>query len=242
MGLVIGSASKPQWYRADGKRWAVKTRFKPNAHGGGHGLAAERIAGLAGALIGAPVPCVELMEIDAPFLPTSVDMAGEPVPPVGLHHASLWRDGYGGRAELAYVAENRPALGALHILYLWLPCTGDHQLIYQNDPPHGVLSVDHSCFLPGGPDWTAATLAGGMGVLGDQPFFDAAGLTDADREAALHRLRAVSREQIATLAASVPREWGISVTERIAVAECLEARCQLVIQRYSVEEAAHDPV
>ena len=73
MGLITGSASKPQFYRADEKRWAVKLRFRDQGHGGGHGLAAERIVGLAGALLEAPVPEVQLMSIDPNWLPTAND-------------------------------------------------------------------------------------------------------------------------------------------------------------------------
>lgn len=117
MGLIIGSASEPQFYRADGKRWAVKLRFQDKGHGGGHGLTAERIVGLAGALLGAPVPEVQLISIDPNWLPTANDMNGASVPFAGLHHASSWHDGFGDKASLAYVAENRVALGALDVLY-----------------------------------------------------------------------------------------------------------------------------
>lgn len=180
---------------------------------------------LAGRLIGAPVPEVKLISITAELLaPLTIDLGGQPVTP-GLHHGSRWADDFSDRSDfLRYPDANRVAFGALHLLYSWLHCAGDHQVIYRNTEPHSVLSVDHSCFLPGGTAWTAQTLQEQQDAVQMDPMFGPLTLTDDEYGGALDLLQAVAPEAIAGVAATAPDGWGVPLSDRVAFAGCIAHR------------------
>ena len=231
----LTSATRPQKFTCnDSALYAVK--FIQNNHGDGRGAFNEQVTALCGALIDAPVPRVELVEVpdqiakalDSDRAALNIDFS----PQMGVHHGSRWHDRYSDRAGLEHLDTNRQRFGALEILYTWLTCTGDHQWIYADDPPHEVLSVDHTTFLPGGFVWTTASLAAGQTRVVPDPQLATLALTDADRHAAITRLAQVSEQAIAGVVARPPDDWGVSSSERLALAEFLIARKDALLNHY----------
>jgi Family of unknown function (DUF6338) len=128
--------------------YAVK--FRNNKHGDGRALVVENLTGRCGELIGAPVGEVAVIEVNESLVGGGLVTLHDGTPAEdGLQHESRWVETYGDRKGIEYVAQNRAGLGALQVLYSWLLCTADHQLLYRDEPPYDVLSVDHSEMLPG---------------------------------------------------------------------------------------------
>jgi hypothetical protein len=181
--------------------------------------------GLLGQQIGAPVPEVKAVNVTTELLTAmNLQLGGQPATP-GLHHGSLWQDGYGDKTQfLLYTDANRPAFAALHVLYSWLHCETDHQLIYRDEAPNDPLSVDHTCFLPKGPNWTMQDLQDRQDAVQLDPAFGPLNLTSDEHHEALDRLEAATPEAIATAVASPPDSWGVSLADRLALAEYVARR------------------
>jgi len=214
----LQSASKPQKFRCDdGELYAVK--FLGNPDGDGRAIFTEQITALLGRLIGAPVPEVRLVSVTAELLaPLGIEFNGVAATP-GLHHGSRWAHGYSDRSGLTrYPDRNRALLAALHLLYSWMYCTDDHQVIYRNTEPHDVLSVDHSRFLPGGTGWSSQSLADRQDDFEMDPQFKTLNLDGADYDATLGRIETVGAGEIADVVGAPPDEWGVSQADRVAIA------------------------
>ena len=220
----LSSASKPQKFQCDdGALYAVK--FFGNPDGDGRAIFTEQVTALLVRLIGAPVPEVRLVRITTELLePLKIDFNGVPATP-GFHHGSRWADNYSDRTDfIRYANENRAPLAALHLLYSWLYCTNDHQLIYCNTEPHNVLSVDHSRFLPGTTNWSSQSLLDHQDDFQRDPQFASLNLGDDDYDAVLGRITAVASEEIADVVGTPPDEWGVSMTDRVALAGYIARR------------------
>jgi hypothetical protein len=221
---AIGSGSKPHLFKCDdGQHYAVK--FRGNPHGDGRGIFTEQVVARLGQLIGAPVPEVRLVNVTAELLaPLNLDIGGG-VAESGLHHGSCWAEGFSDRMNLdRYPDRNREKYAALRLLYSWLVCTGDHQVIYRDAEPHDVLSVDHGMFLPGSTGWTALSLRSFTDDVQPDQAFVALNLTEDEHAPTLDKLGTVSPEAIADVAAAPPAEWGISRDDREAFAGFVERR------------------
>jgi hypothetical protein len=210
----LNSASKPQKFQCDDSAlYAVK--FLGNPDGNGRAIFTEQVTALLGRLIGAPVAEVRLVRITAELLaPLNINFTAP-----GLHHGSRWVDNYSDRTDfIRYADENRAPLAALQLLYSWLSCKDDHQLIYCNAAPHRVLSVDHSRFLPGTTGWSAQTLLSHQDDFQRDPQFASLNLADDDYDATLDRIAAATSEEIADIVGTPPDEWGVPLADRIALA------------------------
>ena len=230
----LTTASRPQKFTCEedeNELWLVK--LAGNTHGGGKGIFNEQVAGLAGRLLAAPVAGVALVRVPqalAEALSQDPTLQLDYVPEPGVHHGSLWVGAnMSDRMGIAYVDENRERLGALQVLYTWLACASDHQWIYDNDAPHEVFSVDHMAFFPNGPHWTEAGLQASVGNVTLDPAFSPAGLTASDRASTVARLKNVTDQEIAEIVARPPDEWGVTLSERIAVASYLSERRERVV-------------
>jgi hypothetical protein len=220
---AIKTASEPLVLRAEDRAlYAVK--LVTNAYGDGHALFLEQVVARLGALLGAPVPPVTTIAVDAELAEViDATVAGNPVP-AGIHHGSLWCDGYSNRRGLWHEAENRSGFGALCVLYTWMHCVEDHQFVYRDRRPHLVLSVDHSAFFAQGGQWSVNTLAAMPMIMEYDPYFVPAGLLDDDLGPVLDRLERVTVEDIAQVVAAPPDEWKVSMRERVALAEVIYQR------------------
>jgi hypothetical protein len=153
-------------------------------------------------------------------------------PEPGVHHGSRWADGFSDRLALAYQDENREAFGALDVLYSWTYCAGDHQWIYRLEEPHEVLSVDHTVFFGGAPEWDETSLTGTPAVASD-PMFDPVRLRHQDRAAALEKLEALTPANLAEIVAAPPTDWGVTASARQALAHYLADRRDGVLGLYA---------
>jgi hypothetical protein len=117
----------------------------------GRAIVNEHVVGRLGALLEAPVPRIEIIEVPKDLIDAESEL-GHLVP--GLAHGSQWIPDCSDRqwVQASDLKENRSRFGALAVLYGWVRAN-DHQLIYSNADPRLVHSVDHGHFFPSGPDW-----------------------------------------------------------------------------------------
>ena len=149
--------------------------------------------------------------------------------PAGVAHGTKWIPDCSERAAIDHTseAENRPRFTALALLFGWIEAN-DQQFIYTNASPHRVYSVDHGHFFPGGPNWTVATLAAAATPVPSPDLVTNCGLTTAELDAAKPPFAAVTDETIAAAVAAPPDDWGLAWEERLAVAEFLASRRDVI--------------
>lgn len=222
------SASRPCFVRCeDSENYVVK--FLNNPYGNGRAIFLEQVVPLLGQHIAAPVPVVERIDFDQELISAAnLTIDGNP-PPAGEHHGSLRRLNFSDRHGVENTAQNVAGHAALSVLYTWLHCVDDHQLIYGNSPPYPVLSVDHSAFFAKQGKWDPTTLQQIPPPKEFDPFFDAAHISDDDRAQSLDLLAAVSAQDIALAVATPPASWGVADAERVALAETIYERQELVL-------------
>ncbi len=184
-------------------------------------LTTEQIVAAAGRLVGAPV--VETVLVDVSDL-VAIEPRLAYLQP-GLAHGTRQHPDCSDRmwTDYAHLADNRPRFGALAVMYSWLGAA-DHKVIYENHPPNLVYTVDHGHFLPGGTNWTVAQLTAAPPAAGLDPQFGTIGLLDAEVRPAADLLRAVRPQHIAAAVAQPPDDWGVTLQERVAIADYLERR------------------
>lgn len=223
----LPSASKPQKFRCGvGQLYAVK--FHNNPYGDGRAIFTEQLVGQLGRRIGASVAEVRYVLVPEEILDElQLHLDGVRAAP-GIQHGSKWASGYSDRKAIAEAAAlNHQPLGALSVLYTWLHA-GDHQLICQDNAPHNVLSVDHSAFIVDGGGWTEETLSTIPEPTAFDPQFDPY-VVDVDRVDALEQLQRVTPADIAAVVASPPDEWGVTMAERVALADFVHRRQRQVL-------------
>ncbi len=235
-GGGIPSATCPQKFVCDDNRlYAVK--FKENGHGDGRGIFNEQVVALLGALLGAPVAFVALVQVPQALVDElNADKAPHHLnfdPDAGVHHGSRWEDNHSGRAAIEHIDDNRERFGALDVLHAWTGCSGDQQWIYANEAPHAVLSTDHTTFFPAGFGWESAKLEAEQANVAQDPAFSAINLTPSDRQGALQRLSNTAHVEIVSAVARPPLEWGVDRADRLALAEFLLARKDAVLHLLS---------
>jgi hypothetical protein len=200
----------------DGRTHCVKGRQN------GRVAANDQVVGRLAQLLAVAVPETSLVEVTAALIGLEPQIAHF-IPGVG--HGCLWVDDVTDRLGLDYaqLPENRPRFAGLAVLYSWAGVCQDHQLLYKKPDPHLVYSVDHGHFLHGGPNWTSQTLAAAPGAILD-PFFASCGLTAQDYLPYRQALRDVADEPIAIAVSTPPDEWGVTLEERIDLADYLARR------------------
>jgi hypothetical protein len=182
----------------------------------------DQIVGRLGQILSAPVGEVALVEVPDALASAEPQMSHMPG---GISHGSLLLLDCSERSGLDHLslAENRARFAMLAILYGWIGAN-DQQFIYENRPPHLVHSVDHGHFLPGGPNWTSASLSAAASPVPDPTIVAGAGLIDDEVRIALQNLKEVNPTAIASAVAAVPDDWGMSLDESVDVAIYLEQR------------------
>lgn len=182
-------------------------------------LVNDHVVADLGAHLQAPLPRSVLVEIPPELVAIEANMQHLLA---GLGHGTELLLDCGDRANIAHITANRERYAALAVLYGWCQAS-DHQMIFENDPPHLVHSVDHGHFF-GGPNWTTATLAGAPTAEPDALIVSTAALTPDELRPAGHRLVAVTNVDLATAVALPPDEWGLLPDERVALARYLAER------------------
>lgn len=219
----------------DGELYWVKV---PGNQHGPTSMLSERLVGLAGEWLGAPVAPSRLINVPAQIADTWTFQAGGR-PQAGLAHGSL----VVGReaVELAELTHHRsdgnPRRAAFYIA-LWEWCIGDdEQFIYDAAGAMSMWSIDHGMWIGGGGQWDASLFArplefnphwtGPIDALSQSAFIEAAG-----------RLDCLTLDVARGLARGVPLEWGFTTAELDAVADWLVARASYVADRLRIMSAS----
>jgi hypothetical protein len=210
----IGSASRPVLVACeDDEQYVIKGSQNARM------LYNEYVCGRLGNLIGAPVAWVRFVDIPVALRVGELAHFGP-----GLALGSLKVPKVSERSNIDHVnfPQNRAGFAGLAIMYTWCKAN-DHQLLYQEVPPHSVISNDHGHFFPGGPNWSPATLAGEGAVVRDA-YFGPCGLTAADFIPYWPIVQSISDEEIRRVTNGAPVAWGVDQADRDALATYLVAR------------------
>lgn len=201
-----------------------------NNRQGGRAVVTEQVVGRAGALIGAPVCEVAIVEIPEElagwrFLP---DRRLEP----GFAHGSAAVEQAIEEPILSYGDrdDNRVRQAGVFALHDW--CWGeDPQWLYWASGDMELYSHDHGYYLPSHVlDWTVETLRD----YADQPRTGPWPTRHLDRSE-LRRLasalRAIDRSRLSAILAEIPESWPVTIAELETVGWFLEYRAQQVADR-----------
>ena len=188
----------------------------------------DQIVARLGILIDAPVGKPEIVDVSAEL--KEIEPKLDYFSP-GTAHATVFIKDCQDDRELSKFSteqqENRLRFALLCVLYGWVKAR-DHQFILSVHRPNLVYSVDHGHFFPGGPEWTIKNLDSESSANLDKYLLSACKLTPQSPEIqqALQNLAQVQESQIIQAVASPPKEWNITIEERIAMVEYLVKRQQ----------------
>lgn len=201
---------------SDEQQWVVKSRHN------GRALVADRIVGQLGNALGAPVSHTAIVNVPEDLIDEEMQL--ENVLP-GLGHGSLFIKGCVDSREILYSTddENEDRFAALAVLYGWTAAS-DIQFLYQTTAPRLVHSVDHGHFFPGETLWNIDTLRTAQGAKIDSRITVSADCSRESISRAIGGLARIDDAAIAGIVGSVPAEWGISVDEKVAIAQFLARR------------------
>lgn len=226
------TSTKPALFRcADGQNYVVKGRqvgrFAVNDH----------IVAQLGTMMKAPVSYPRLIAVPDKLIEIEPELSHFQV---GLAHGSMFISGcfdsYDCRAVETPI--NKLRVAHLSVLYGWT-LAYDHQFLYQKSSPQLIYSVDHSHFFPLAADgemWDVEALKLADSATLDS-VFDICNLQPSEIHQALRNLASVSKEDILKAVASPPDEWGITMDERVAMAEYLVQRQQDLLSSNPLRDA-----
>lgn len=219
----------------DGNSYWVKAMGNPH---GATSLLAERLVGLAGEWLGAPVAPSRLIDVPPMLAATWGFQSGARAQP-GPAHGSLV---VGSRpvelAELTHHGKDGNATrGAIYVA-LWEWCIGeDAQFLYDTAASMSMWSIDHGLWIGGGGEWDTSVFdnpcayqprwTGPVSAMSRSAFLGAADRLDSFT---LDDARAVSQ--------GVPLEWGFTQNELEAAAGWLYARAARVAARMRLHSAS----
>jgi hypothetical protein len=214
------TASRPVLLACGDQEYVVKSKDA------GRMIVTDQIVGRLGHAIGASVAEVTLVEVPKGLIDSEPQMSH--MSP-GVAHGSKWFPDCSEQLgfEHTHVPENRPRFAGLALLYGWATA-GDHQFIYENTEPRLVHSVDHGHFFPGSNGWTKEMLEQAPAAVPDGTIVSTCSLTGVELQAAKEALRAPTENVIASAVSAPSVGWGITLTERIAVAVYLAGRSESI--------------
>lgn len=212
---------------SDGRRWWVKPL---NNLQGARVIVTESVVGRAGALLGAPVCDVGVVQIP-PQIAGWEFRPGARLKP-GFAHASLAVDDAQEVRVLEYRQRNDNQRRHAGVLALYDWCWGgDDQWLYCETDDRKLYSHDHGWYLPEtGPDWSEGTLMAHVDLPHPLPSTS----SDLDQTALRQlagRLEALTRSELAAMLQGVPATWPASDTELEALGFFLERRAPAVAGR-----------
>jgi hypothetical protein len=192
----------------------------------------DHVVAWLGHALGAPIGVPRVIEVTPSLIalePRLSHMAA------GLAHGTYWVPGCSDASPIQYMdlPENRSRFAALAVLYGWV-AAGNEQFIYRTTPPNLVISVDHGHFFPNGPDWAIATLAGAPPPQLNALIATACGFTKAELAPVAARLLTIGDAHIAAIVGRPPPGWNVSRDERIALADYLVTRRDLLLHTLAV--------
>jgi hypothetical protein len=221
----FGTYSEPVAIRCDdGEIYVVKGPQVRRA------LVADHVVGHLAPLVGAPIPPVVLVDLPGDLVAISTRLRDAKFEPGGGHGSWRVPDCSDRRVvEQEHEPGNPERFASLAVLYGWA-FAGDHQLLYENQPPRLVYSVDHGHFFAGGPNWTVDTLMAAPPAEPD-PWFGMQAATTLPLRAAIARLQHVTKLDIAEAVAAPHSSWPITLDERAALAQYLALRRDQLLAR-----------
>jgi hypothetical protein len=200
----------------DGRRYVLKGRqvMRP--------LIADQVVGRLGAVIAAPVPHVALVQVPSTLLTPGSFLEHFQA---GIAHGSEFIPGCIDSYHIRHRTEpgNPERFAALAVLYGWTD-PEDRQYLYAKEAPHLVFSVDHGAFFTGSSDWDVGSLRTSMSADVDQLVSIPADLSRSVIQSAVDRLNAATNEVIAEVVTDIPADWGITLDERVVLAQYLGNR------------------
>ena len=219
-----GSASRPVLLLCDDG--GIDREYVVKGQHSGRQAVNDQIVARLGTAAAAPVGTPALVDVPAPLIAVEPEMQHIPA---GVSHGCVWIPDCSERLtyEHAGALENKSRFGLLALLFGWAHAN-DHQFIYENDAPHLVYSVDHGHFFPSGPDWTEATLKGASTPTPDAAILGACGLSLSDLKPHFGAFSSIADDVIVSIVAGIPDAWGVSESERAAMAEYLSTRRDLL--------------
>lgn len=218
--------SKPAIVRcADNEEYVVKGEIRGRE--GERIRTNDHIVGRLGGIIGAPVGEVAVVNLPDELILLQPEMAHfHP----GLAHGSKWIPDVTERDSIRHerASENRRRFALLAVLYGWAGAY-DRQMIYGDQPPHLVYSVDHGHFFPGNISWTIQNLQNAPMAAPDPQIVSTCRLTPAELTDAVDMLSRLDSRRISALVAGIPDAWEIDMDDRVAMAHYLGTRrCDLL--------------
>lgn len=199
----------------DGQTYMVKGQQA------GRQIVNDQIVARLGMILGAPVGKPQLIDIPRELIEIEPKLSHIPS---GISHGSLFIPGCSDQFELIATSEqgNRGRLALLAVLFSWI-VPNDWQFLFSNNPPRLIHSVDHGHFFPNGPNWDIDSLSN------EQPpylpsCFKNCRLTAEEIAEALDALKAITFEQLVKAVAMPPKEWGLTMDERIQLIHYLSNR------------------
>ncbi|RUL88628.1 hypothetical protein TsocGM_05675 [Tautonia sociabilis] len=187
----------------------------------------DQVVGRIARALGAPVADVGLVEVVPELIQINRDMMH--MAP-GLAHGSKFIPDCTECLWFQYVdlPENRSRFALLSVLYGWM-VSAEKQFFYATNPPNVVYSFDHDAFFPGGPAWSAESLASALASYPDvdDVIVTQCGLRRKELCGAVGFLQRITPQIIASAIGAVPTGWGsVSDDERVSLAQYLWERCQ----------------
>ena len=215
------TASRPVAMECDDGTTYVLKACQPANPGMPKVMAAEQVVARLGGIIHAPVPSVTLVDVEPDLIAAEPQMAH--MSP-GIAHASRRIPNCTDRLNIEAPGSdaNGEAYARLAVLYGWVTAD-DHQIIRTRDSAASVYSVDHGHFFPGGPNWSAATLATPGAATPDQMLVNA-GADAATVQGALADARQIPDEGIARVIGWVQPSWGVPIADLVALGKYLSDR------------------
>jgi hypothetical protein len=205
----------------DGKKYVVKAvqQMKPVT---GRTVIADQIVGQLGHLSGAPVGNVTVLNVPPELIALQPELDHMDAGPA---HGCEWVDNITDREQILCASDplNRARFSKLAILYGWLHAN-DQQFFYDRVAPNAVISFDHGLFLTGAPWWSVADLRTAPPPEPDSTICTKCGLTPAELKAAIPGFAAIADQEIATVVARIPSEWGIKPVERVELVRYIADR------------------
>lgn len=210
---------------SDGELYAVKGIHRKRE------LWAEQIVSHLGIAMEAPVASVGLVRVPQEMIDD------KPVEfrhyRAGVSHGSLLIADCTDRLPLEPYADehNRHRLAQLAILW-GLVISSDPQIVRLKQTPESIFSVDHGESFPKGVRWSQDTLDKAPKAAPDVATRMLCGIKDREIIMACTKLRRVSDTDIAAAVASPPDEWGVELSHRVALAEFLAARRDVMMASF----------
>ena len=200
----------------DGRDYIVKGR---NA---GRIPVNDLVVGKLARAIGAPVPRVGLVDVPAALIEDEPMLAH--IPP-GLAHGSEQLQDVADNYIVEHLGEPGNRLRFLRLAVLWgIVSIIDRQYLYSENPPRLVHSADHSHCFPRGPGWTRLSLLRAPSAALDNELVEYCRFTPSEVAKVPGILDGMDDARIADAVAAPPSEWGIDMTERVALADFLARR------------------